>query len=214
MKPQKAKSSKISTPSGSKKNNEPSVFQSRKRLVVLSLDLSLTATGLVVYDGKRALWRLLQTEPLNKEGQSQGLLPSGIYRGLLEDRIEWQRLRIANAFRKFLPDLMVIEEYSFGSKGRGLSSIHELGGVIKNHLHRKQAVWLTVQNAIIKQWATGKGNASKEQMIAAAVEAWPQFPKTLGKKADNIADAYHIATWAHFHIDLLTQNVSSAKVNP
>lgn len=205
MKNRKAKASAISTPSGLKVL--PARNQDQKPLpqgTVLSLDLSLRGTGLIIWDGTEVLlWRLLQTEGIKKEGQSQGLLPSGKYRGHLEDRIEWQRKHIAKAFRKFLPELVVLEEYAFGARGRGLSGLHELGGVVKNYLFRKEAVYLGVQNAIIKQYATGKGGASKQEMIASAQKYWPECPSD-----SNVADAFWIGHWGYFHKNLLIQNIT------
>lgn len=181
----------------------------------MGLDLSLTGTGMVVWDGRRVLrWRLLQTEPLSKEGQSQGLLPSGVFRGHQEDRIEWQRRRIAAAFRSLAPDLVVIEEYAFGAKGRGLTGIHELGGVIRNHLFRKNAVWLSIHNSVIKQYATGKGGASKEEMVAAAREFWDEFPAHFNHKngGADVADGYWLAHWGWEHRKLLTSKVSGSSL--
>ena len=220
MTDRKAKASATSLISGrdaGSANQSPRSSRSNRRPIVLGLDLSLAGTGMVVWDGSKVLrWRLLQTDPLSKEGQSQGLLPSGMYRGHLEDRIEWQRRAIAATFRKFLPDLVVIEEYAFGAKGRGLSALHELGGTVKNHLFRKSAVYLQVHNSVIKQYATGKGNASKEEMIAAAAEFWPEGPwngiRIPIKKADNVADAYWLSHWGREHRKLLTSKVSGSNL--
>jgi len=43
----------------------------------------------------------------------------------------------------------------------------------------------------IKQFATGKGNASKSEMVAAYAKAWPDAP--LGRNVEDRADAAHAA---------------------
>lgn len=172
----------------------------------MGLDLSLTATGLLVMEDLRVRrWRLLETEPVGQEGQSRGLLPSGMFRGHQDERIEWSVSHIRKAWRKFRPDLVVIEEYAFGARGRGLTGLHEHGGVVRNFLFRVEAPYVVVTNNVIKEYATGKGRASKKEMIQAAIDLWPAFPKDL-KKNDNVADAYHLA---HFG----TTNYSSLLYN-
>ena len=168
----------------------------------MGLDLSLTATGLVVRAGDRVRrWRLLETEPATKEGQSLGLLPSGKYRGSTEARVEWSASQVRKAWRKFRPDIVVIEEYAFGARGRGLSSLHEHGGVVKNFLYRMQAPFVTVTGSEIKFYATGSGGASKEDMIQQALEYWPGFPNI--KKNDNVADAFWLAHWGQANYSAL-----------
>ena len=175
-------------------------------MTVLGLDASLTATGLVVLEGSRVRrWRLLQTEPAGQEGQSQGLLPSGKYRGQQEARIEWSVSHIRKAWRKFRPDLVVIVEYAFGARGRGLTGLHEHGGVIRNFLYRVQAPFVVVTNNVIKEYATGYGRATKEQMQAECLKHWPAYSGVIDKGGD-VADAYFLA---HFGV----QNYSALLYN-
>lgn len=68
-----------------------------------------------------------------------------------------------------LPDLVVLEGYSFASKGRAVVSIGELGGVIRLALHHIGVAWVEVPPSNLKKWATGKGNAGKEEVLAAAI---------------------------------------------
>lgn len=66
-------------------------------------------------------------------------------------------------------DLVVIEGYSFGSKGRSVFDVAELGGCVRFLLHRLGIPWVDVPPSTLKKYATGKGNSPKDAMIAAAI---------------------------------------------
>lgn len=92
-------------------------------------------------------------------------------------------------WRKYQPYAVGIEQYAFSRQSRGLSGLHELGGVVKNRLFRKEALVLLPTSTEIKKFATGNGAAKKPQMIAAA--------QNYGCRTtdDNVADAFHVARW-------------------
>lgn len=117
---------------------------------ILALDLSLTSSGWARCVGGVTDHGLL--EPHGRRGY---------------ERLEWIRsevLRLAAG-----ADLVVIEGYSFGSRGNAILSAAELGGVIRMALHDLGYRWVDVPPATLKKLATGKGNASKEQVLAAAI---------------------------------------------
>ena len=113
---------------------------------LLALDLSLTATG----------WCL--------DGQT-GRITSGKLRGM--ERIDFivrevQRLSSGVS-------LSILEGYSFGSQGRAVFDIAELGGCVRFLLYRLGVPFVDVPPATLKKFATGKGNAPKDAMIAASI---------------------------------------------
>jgi crossover junction endodeoxyribonuclease RuvC len=61
--------------------------------------------------------------------------------------------------------LIVIEGYSFGSRGRSTVSLGELGGITRLCLHKLGFKYLEVAPKQLKKFITGNGNASKEEMI-------------------------------------------------
>lgn len=69
-------------------------------------------------------------------------------------------------------DLVVIEGYSMGGQ-RGSSGIGqalgELGGVVRLALYDKDIPYVDVPPSTLKKVATGNGNASKEEVLAAAI---------------------------------------------
>lgn len=112
---------------------------------VIGLDLSLTSTGVA--------------------------LPDGSVRRITVKAVGVERLvRIADAVRRLaVADLAVIEGYAFGRQNQA-AHLGELGGVIRVSLFGLGVPYVEVPPALLKKFATGKGNASKEDMLVAAVK--------------------------------------------
>jgi len=70
---------------------------------------------------------------------------------------------------KHSPSVVVIEGYSFGSKGAAVVNIGELGGVIRCHLWEARMPYVEIPPSCLKKYATGKGNASKDDVLQQAV---------------------------------------------
>lgn len=119
---------------------------------ILAVDPSLTATGICYPDGS--------TETLKT--RLTGM-----------DRLAWIRDEVA--CRCDLPDcmqrmdLVVLEGYSYGSKGRAVVNIGELGGVLRLWLSEYGPAYVEIPPTCLKKYATGRGNASKDDMLQAAV---------------------------------------------
>jgi len=116
---------------------------------VLALDMSLTASGYAGPDGSGVI------SPPVEVGKGVG-------------RLRWIRDRVLS-----LADgagIVVIEGYSFASRGRAIVSIGELGGVIRLALHEAGVPVVEVPPACRAKYATGKGNAPKEAVLVEAVK--------------------------------------------
>lgn len=83
---------------------------------------------------------------------------------------------------------VVIEGYSFASKNSQAHSIGELGGVYRLTLYRMGIPFVDAPPTTRAKFATGRGNASKSEVISALSArtgiVWS------GKGADDMADAY------------------------
>jgi Holliday junction resolvasome RuvABC endonuclease subunit len=96
---------------------------------------------------------------------------------------------------------VMIEDYSFGSKGR-VFNLAENCGLLKYLLYKNGYKFFTVPPTVVKKFATGKGNATKEKMYEAFV-AETQIdlhdiisPTTkLGSPTTDIVDAWYIARY-------------------
>lgn len=60
-------------------------------------------------------------------------------------------------------DVVVMEDYSLGSKGR-VFHIAENTGILKYRMVENHMRYYTVPPTSLKKWATGKGNSNKEKM--------------------------------------------------
>jgi Holliday junction resolvasome RuvABC endonuclease subunit len=101
--------------------------------------------------------------------------------------------------------VIMIEDYSFGSKGR-VFNLAENCGILKYMLYKNGYRFFTVPPTVVKKFATGKGNATKEKMYEAFVK--DTFidlhsiisPTTkLGSPTTDIVDAWYIAKYMIEH---------------
>jgi Holliday junction resolvasome RuvABC endonuclease subunit len=118
-------------------------------MLVVGVDLSLTATGIARFDGTYVLLR------------------PGTRRG--PERLVWLRDAII-AFAVATPDTIVaVEGYSYGSHSSSYD-LGELGGVVRTGLYEADIRYIDVPPATVKGYATGKGNANKNEVLVAAVK--------------------------------------------
>jgi len=111
---------------------------------VLGLDLSLTATGYAYNDEVGGVFK----------SKATGM------RRLAETRE--MVLDLAHE-----ADVVVLEGYGFSSQKAVVQG--ELGGVIRLALYDRRIPYAEVAPATLKKFTTGKGNADKDAMIAAAI---------------------------------------------
>lgn len=133
---------------------------------IIGLDLSLTSTGVAFADTQVSL-RTAHKGP-------QRLHEIWI---LLEKTI----CEINNP-------LVVIEGYSYSSRNSQSHSIGELGGVIRVELWRRDIPYVVVAPTARAKFATGRGNASKMEVMS-AVSAKTGIIWS-GSGADDMCDAW------------------------
>lgn len=108
-------------------------------------------------------------------------------------RFERARVCLYSAMLRHKPDLVVHEQVR---RHVGTQAAHVYGGLmaviqLTCYDYKMESVGLNVST--IKKHATGKGNAKKHEMVAAAQDRWPNLRIT----NDNEADAMWIADLAH-----------------
>ena len=120
---------------------------------MVGLDLSLTSTGYAIGENGRARPGLL-------------VPPDGRNRGVR--RLAWVRDAVLELAAS--AELVAIEGYSFSSKFSHAHALGELGGVVRLALAEAGAVMVEVPPKCVKLFASGKGNASKDEVLVAAVK--------------------------------------------
>lgn len=87
---------------------------------------------------------------------------------------------------EFRAQLVVVEGYSFGSRlnAAGAFSTGELGGVVRVLLWEWDIPFVEVAPSVVKKYATGKGNGTKEAVYAAAIRAFPELAFETNDEAD------------------------------
>jgi len=83
-------------------------------------------------------------------------------------------------------DKIMIEGFSFGSRGKAVSTQYGIGWIIRRQLVNKS--YTEIPPAMLKKFATGKGNSKKEDMILPIYKRWGYQ-----NDSDNIRDAYVLA---------------------
>jgi Holliday junction resolvasome RuvABC endonuclease subunit len=73
---------------------------------------------------------------------------------------------IGNLIVEFKIDAVSIEGYAFSSRKSQAHSIGELGGVVRVMLHRMDIPYIEIPPTCRAKFATGRGNASKNEVIS------------------------------------------------
>ena len=122
---------------------------------VLGLDVSLTGTG----------WC--------KTGQDTTMWNSGVIetKGMLgHERKQFILDNIKTKLDKNM--LVIIEGYSFASKGSSIIQIAEMGGIIRHYLFQNGYKYIEIAPTTLKKYATGKGNTDKALVLKEVYKNW------------------------------------------
>lgn len=153
--------------------------------LVLGLDLSVSATGVV----------MLRTP----DGQAYDVLQE---REIKSKKTGMARLReialeVMQTVHIFKPHRIVLEGYGLNLKNASsVIPLVELGGLVRFMLHLDGLPWLAPSPAEVKKFATGKGNAPKDQVMMHVLKRWGHVSKT-----NNTADAFVCAAIGLAHLN-------------
>ena len=152
--------------------------------LIIGIDPSLTSTGIVVLRGNK-----VELAVTTKNKPALGTIERV---RLIYERIVDIQENLSDGEKWQAPDLIVIEGFSYGSKGRSVFDIAYLGWRIREELERLRTEdnipWLEVPPSQLKKFATGQGNANKEIILQQVYKRWGvEFSD------NNQADAYVLA---------------------
>ena len=85
-------------------------------------------------------------------------------------------------------DVIAIEGFSYGSRGKGIAFQFGYGYSVQIALYTNDFNYLIVTPSQVKKFATGKGNASKDNMILPIFKKWGYE-----HESDNVRDAFVLA---------------------
>lgn len=135
-----------------------------------------------------------------------------IFPGTVIDRAERNARSLIAWLCLYAPSVktVAIEDYAFSATGR-VFHIGEHTGILKYLLEKSSISFVPVSPTAVKKFATGKGNADKQKMTNAFLNAYPParawitdfFPRTIcvdtapaKSPLSDLADAYWIANYA------------------
>jgi crossover junction endodeoxyribonuclease RuvC len=141
-------------------------------MVIIGLDLSLTAPGWFRWDSSD-----LSIQYGTWQQKSNGL-----------DRMH----AICRNVLRLVPTVfdpgsvtVIIEGFSFGSKGAALYEIGGLGYIVRYALWCRKVKVIEAAPSAVKKFATGKGNVNKNIVIRDVFKRW-----SINVEDDNAADAF------------------------
>lgn len=114
-------------------------------------------------------------------------------------------MKLAKRVRKHLnpaTDKVLIEGFSFGSKGAGVSKMYGLGWTFRIRLVEEMFKWQEVAPTALKKFASNKGNAKKEDLVLPVYKKWG-----FESSSNDIIDAYILArmAWSMYNTDGLLE---------
>lgn len=136
---------------------------------VIGLDLSLSATGIALHDGSS---RTIKPQAGSDDNVR---------------RLHQLVTRIDSYIKADQPDLVVIESTFVGRNRRTSMLLAGLGWCVRQRVFEMAIPYADVENGQLKEYATGDGKASKDDMVFAARQAG------FTPANDNEADA----VWLH-----------------
>jgi len=144
---------------------------------VLAIDPSLGGCAVAVAStGRPEVLTYLFTSSPAQDSRGRVLR----YRGIIQPIV-------AIARRQPDLDLIIIEGYAFGAQSAGANDRAEFGGMLRDALIDLAPVW-EVSPTTLKMWVTGKGTASKAEMVSSLSRRWDR-----GFTSDDEADAFGLA---------------------
>lgn len=148
-------------------------YLNNSKHVIAGIDQSLTKTGVII---------------MNSSGQIifEKLVTPKKLKGV--ERLQFIRNEVMQVLRIYQVTVVAIENYSFGSKGRSLFNLGEIGGVLRLAFYDNKIKFFEVSPASLKSFISENGGADKEMMRKAVLKKYK-----LDIVEDNICDAFSLA---------------------
>ncbi len=142
----------------------------------VGLDLSLTATGLAIVNGKGAACRRVRSKApdTGRDDKGKKLPPTLAQRRHRLHKLSREIVDVVlprGAGR--LPDAVLIETPAYDQTSGAQHDRSGLWWLVLEELWSRNCRVVEVTSTQVKKYATGKGNASKDEVLAAVVRRYP-----------------------------------------
>lgn len=152
---------------------------------ILGIDPSLTSTGLALVEGGKVLDTKRVKSKLAGHRRVDYILSA------IEDQLTSGSVMVG------------IEGPAMGAKGSAVVQIFGLWGVITHTLHTWAVPYYVVPPSNLKKYATGKGNADKDTVLAAVVL---RYQHLVTVTSNDVADALTIAAMGARYFDVALED--------
>lgn len=171
--------------------------------MIVGIDYSITSPSICIFEGEPKKFSLKNcTFHSLSEHKLEDTFPFFFHLHKKEYGNQIERfIQIAEWATGLIPsntDLIGIEDYSMGSKGK-VFNIAENCGILKYLLFTKGISFKTVAPTVVKKYATGKGNATKDKMVeqffsdtGIDLKGMLQPKRKLGSPTTDIVDSFYI----------------------
>lgn len=183
---------------------------------VIGVDPSLTSTGLVSAEAGRVTAAQRVRSKAKGADRVQEILDAielAIKKRPWRDEGELCLAEGELCLARPVPDDVVvgIEGPAMGAKGSSVVQIFGLWGIITHQLWQWGVPFYVVPPSSLKKYATGKGNASKDEVLARVVRNYPDVDVT----GNDVADALVIAAiGARRHLEYpLESTITNAQLD-
>jgi crossover junction endodeoxyribonuclease RuvC len=107
-----------------------------------------------------------------------------------EKRDPHRFMDIAKTVMKYITehDVICIEGFSYSSKGSAVSVQYGIGWILRSELIKVGLSYYEVPPSSVKKFATGKGNAKKDELVLPIYKRWG-----FEHNSDNVRDAFVLA---------------------
>ena len=98
---------------------------------------------------------------------------------------------VAQTLQVWQPEFVAIEGYAYCRNIGAFVKLVEVGTMVRGVLYSLSIPWVEVPPTVLKKWATGKGNATKDQMALSVKQRW-----AYQSHSHDIVDAFALAQMA------------------
>jgi crossover junction endodeoxyribonuclease RuvC len=152
---------------------------------IIAIDPSLTSTGVVVLRNSEVLAKaVIETDP-TKGAQAEMKRLNFIIDRIFELVAKWHDKEMIG----------VMEAPAFSYSNQGTNALIGLNYLIRDRFLDWKITLIIAAPTTLKKYASGKGNAKKDQMRLSAYKRW-----SFEDRDDNIIDAYCLARLAETYL--------------